>query len=101
MDAISWTVGAALLALNLVVTAKLFDEADIEPQSRAWQLLAVWLLPLVGAIVVMAAHRLLAAEFASGSDIGTDGEDASGNSPEMALAAAIDGAADGGADGGD
>lgn len=45
---------ALVLGLNLVASVVVLGRGELAAGSRAGQLLVVWLLPLVGAIVCMA-----------------------------------------------
>jgi hypothetical protein len=47
----------AVLALNLRATFAIAWDTLSERSQKFWQLLLVWLLPLLGAIIALAAHR--------------------------------------------
>lgn len=50
-------IAIMLLWLNIRATLAVVRDSLSEPQQRIWQLLLVWLLPLIGALVVLAVHR--------------------------------------------
>ncbi|XFC38089.1 hypothetical protein ACEF39_001077 [Stenotrophomonas indicatrix] len=54
MLAVTLVLIALVLGLNLVASFVVLGRDDLPVSSRAGQLLVVWLLPLVGAIVCMA-----------------------------------------------
>ncbi|WP_303638302.1 MULTISPECIES: hypothetical protein [Stenotrophomonas] len=54
MLAVTLVLIALVLGLNLVATFVVVGRDDLPVSSRAGQLLVVWLLPLVGAILCMA-----------------------------------------------
>ncbi|CAM4196660.1 hypothetical protein [Stenotrophomonas lactitubi] len=54
MLAVTLVLIALVLGLNLVASFVVLGRDDLRVSSRAGQLLVVWLLPLVGAIVCMA-----------------------------------------------
>lgn len=54
MLAVTLVLIALVLGLNLVASFVVLGRDDLPASSRAGQLLLVWLLPLVGAIVCMA-----------------------------------------------
>lgn len=60
-DDMSWqTIGlVVLVGLNIFATVRIFPSDLLAPQQRALQILVVWLIPVVGAIVclvVSASH---------------------------------------------
>jgi hypothetical protein len=50
-------IAVVLLCLNISATWMIVRDSLCEPRQRIWQLLMVWLLPLIGALVVLAVHR--------------------------------------------
>jgi len=47
----------AVLALNLRATFAIARDTLSERSQKFWQLVLVWLLPLLGAIIALAVHR--------------------------------------------
>lgn len=68
-------LGAAVLTMNVWATILVVRDSLSEPFQRIAQLLIVWLLPILGAIVVLAVHR--SAEKPSGKyrEIADPGDD--------------------------
>lgn len=48
---------AILIGLNVKATIAIWSDTFSEPRQKTLQLALVWLLPLIGAIVVLAVHR--------------------------------------------
>jgi len=78
MLVVSLVLIALVLGLNLVASVVVLNRAGLSPGNRAGQLLLVWLLPLVGAILCMAVAT---AEGAGGRGDGSGSYDASGGYP--------------------
>jgi hypothetical protein len=55
--AIALSVIAALVVVNGVATWIVLREPYSEPQQKVFQCLAVWLVPVLGAILIFALHR--------------------------------------------
>jgi len=52
---------AAAIAVGIAATLLVLRDTYSRPQQKVAQLLLVWLVPLIGAIVVFAVHRKLRA----------------------------------------
>ncbi len=50
-------VFCAVIALNITATVAIARDALSERSQKLWQLVLVWLLPIVGAIITLAVHR--------------------------------------------
>lgn len=50
-------VVSVLLWLNIRATLAVVRDTLSELRQQVWQLLLVWLLPLIGSLVVLAVHR--------------------------------------------
>ena len=60
MEWLAASMMLALLVLNVVASARVFRCEDFEPSQRIMQLMLVWLLPLLGALVVLYHSRIRA-----------------------------------------
>jgi hypothetical protein len=55
--AIALSVLAVLILANGLATRAVLRDADTERHQKVFQLLAVWIVPVFGAILVFALHR--------------------------------------------
>ena len=63
------------IALNLCATKLVITDDDLQRRQRRYQLLLVWLIPLVGAILVLGVRRKEEApsrKYQTGNDAGDD-----------------------------
>ncbi len=74
MDWIVWMVVAAVLGLNVFAMARLWRHDGYAVGSRSAQLLCIWLLPILGPILILAAGPALGGARA-GSSHGFAGSD--------------------------
>jgi hypothetical protein len=58
MELLAATMVLALLVLNIVATMRIVRCDDFEPSQRVMQFMIVWLLPLIGALVVLYHSRV-------------------------------------------
>lgn len=77
MQAMVWTILAAVLALNVTATVRIAGNPNIAAPMRRWQWLLVWLLPVGGAVVTLLARSVLDAESRNDQAPGKFDEDAS------------------------
>jgi hypothetical protein len=66
---------AVILWLEIKATLIVLRDSLSEPRQRAMQLALVWLLPLLGAIVVLAVHRPVekhSGKYRENSDLGDE-----------------------------
>lgn len=54
---LSAVIGVALLGLNIKATVIVVRDTYSEPFQRGAQMLLIWGLPLIGALIVLAVHR--------------------------------------------
>ena len=58
MELLLISLAIALVALNAFATFRVLTCEDFEPAQKAMQVVVVWLLPLVGALLVLYHSRL-------------------------------------------
>ena len=50
-------VGIVLVGLNIWATRVVRRQTELPPQERRFQILFIWLLPVIGALITVEVHR--------------------------------------------